>query len=93
MPKYYKFICNCGYAAMRYRNCKRCPNCGGDLVRIEPTTPQDAINSALRELYDARYCMVDGNTANDPIDRDVVNDWLDRIESELVSYYKEEKSK
>lgn len=37
MPGYYIFICDkCNYRADRYRNVKRCPDCGGNLTREQP---------------------------------------------------------
>lgn len=86
MPKWYRFVCKCGYNAMRYRNCKRCPECGGDLVRIEPPTIKTSIQDALLSVQDARYAMVDGNMAEEPIPVQVVADWLDNIEANLTQW-------
>lgn len=37
MPSYYWYKCNnCSYRAERYRNIKKCPECSGQLVRLEP---------------------------------------------------------
>jgi rRNA maturation endonuclease Nob1 len=34
MPSHYWYHCKqCDYRAYRYRNVKRCPDCGGNLVR------------------------------------------------------------
>lgn len=84
MPKYYRFICACGYSAMRYRNCKKCPNCHSPLTRIEPPTPTSALRDTLLAIQDARYAMVDGNTACEPIPMQAVADWLDDIEANLT---------
>lgn len=34
MPAHYWYHCDrCDYRAVRYRNVRRCPDCGGNLVR------------------------------------------------------------
>jgi rRNA maturation endonuclease Nob1 len=38
MPMRYWYHCQCcEYRAYRYRNVKRCPDCGGELVREDPS--------------------------------------------------------
>ncbi len=35
MPNYYRYECyNCGYEAVRYRNIRKCPQCGWVLERV-----------------------------------------------------------
>ena len=54
MPSYYWYKCSgCSYRAERYRNIKKCPECGGQLVRIKTefacyhTTTKDRLKSIL----------------------------------------------
>jgi rRNA maturation endonuclease Nob1 len=40
MPLRYWYHCqSCNYRAYRYRNVKRCPDCGGNLIREEGGKP------------------------------------------------------
>ncbi len=56
MAGYYWYNCsNCHYRAERYRNIKKCPLCGGKLIRLEPEfacyhiTTRDRLDSILED--------------------------------------------
>jgi len=60
MPSYYQVQCYaCGYNELRYRNVKRCPECGEFLERIMPEcicfhgTNEASANNILREGFRA----------------------------------------
>ena len=55
MPSYYWYKCeSCRYRAERYRNIKKCPECGGNLARVAPgfacyhITTKDRLESILK---------------------------------------------
>jgi rRNA maturation endonuclease Nob1 len=50
MPSHYWYYCTqCEYRAFRYRNVKRCPDCGGLLVR-EVTAQDSARRASSQEM-------------------------------------------
>jgi rRNA maturation endonuclease Nob1 len=54
MPSHYWYYCTqCEYRAFRYRNVKRCPDCGGLLVREEKAQDADQLAPAQELTPDA----------------------------------------
>jgi rRNA maturation endonuclease Nob1 len=54
MPSHYWYRCTqCEYRAFRYRNVKRCPDCGGLLVREEKAQDADQLAAAQELTPDA----------------------------------------
>lgn len=58
MPKNYKYVCPCGWSAVRYRNMRRCPNCGAAVLRLEGVEsaqePQEPSKSESQSQFEGK---------------------------------------
>jgi hypothetical protein len=56
MPSYYWFYCpNCSWRQRRYRNLKRCPACGAEVVREDPATPKQVAKAVMNLERDGTF--------------------------------------